>query len=244
MPINTKHGFEINKTVDRYLENRNIELFSISIFDILKKYGYVFINQPSSYELFCQIGNTLGTVIHSDDIKVQKNGDYAAYRSSEIFPHTDTADAHIMGWWCEKQDRNDGTSILIDTHNLFLTFEDNEINVLKNTKLFYPSENHRTKDSFLKFDEVPLVYDRWGQLKLNYAPWLDLVPSTDIEKIIIEKFKINLQKAIEKDAVKIRLKERQLLFIDNGRFLHSRKNIDENSKRCLKRLWIKTGDCK
>lgn len=241
MNSNEEYYLIIQKIVENYIKDRNIHNFSSSIKSIVKQFGYVHINEASSHELFNCLSEKLGRVIHWDNIQICKKGAYAAYRSSEILPHTDTADAHIMGWWCKTQDKIDGASILIDTDKLISSFSNAELDILKKIKLKYKDELHRTKDQFLKFDELPLIYERWGALKLNYAPWVELIAQNNIEEEVIYKFNKELENICKYNSIQIRLEEGHFLFIDNGRFLHSRKQITSDSHRCLKRVWIHTG---
>jgi hypothetical protein len=232
--------FKIEQLVNKYIEDRNLNSFSNSILMMIKDYGYVHVPKSSSYELFYFLSKEIGNIIHSDDIKVHKDGAYAAYRSTEVLPHTDTADAHIMGWWCQAQDDIDGTSLIIDTNKLLSAFTRDEQAILKVIKLRYSSENHRTQDQFLKFDEVPLLYEKWGSPKVNYAPWMELVAENSEQEKVISKFNLEMKRICIENITAIRLEEGDFLFIDNGRFLHSRKEVGIDSKRCLRRVWIKT----
>ncbi len=231
---------ETEEAISKYIYSRDITEFSFQILNLIKKHGYVHINQSAPTELFSFISDLLGKVIHKDQIKIRSEGLFAAYRPEEVFPHTDTSDAHVMGWWCLNQDLVDGSSVLIDSKNVLEKFSSDEIQVLKSLKPRYCSDIDKTKDNFTKFDEVSLVYERWGQLKINYAPWLEFELKIEEHKRIMTKFYNELELVTKKEKIEIRLNPGEMLFIDNGRLLHSRRALPQHSKRCLNRTWIMT----
>ncbi|MFT6632876.1 MAG: hypothetical protein ACJAS4_002844 [Bacteriovoracaceae bacterium] len=226
--------------IETFRKDKNIDFLKQSIFHELKEKGFVHPDAPCSRVLYAEIGKRLGNVIMENDIEIKPNGSFAAFRPQKVIPHTDSADAHIIGWHCIEQDSMSGASKVTDIGILNDYFNKEELAFLKKYKAPLQDKKDRTSKNIQGLSDSPLVIERWGTLKVNYAPWLSFGHTDPSKHEVLKKFQYYIKNRIKYNTTSILLKKGEVMFIDNGQVLHSRDAIHTNSKRCLRRLWIKT----
>jgi hypothetical protein len=226
--------------IETFRNDKDLCKLSKSILVKIKEDGFVIINKNCSILLYNELAKKLGNIIMENDIKVTPSGKFAAFRSAEVLPHTDSVDAHIIGWFCIEQDKRSGESQVTNIGDIKTSFSIEEIDFLKSYKSPLISECHKTSGKIKGLNDSPLIITRWDSLKVNYAPWLKFSHDDKEKNKILIKFKSYMDDRIKNHTQSFLLKQNEIMFIDNGQVLHSRKSIETNSKRCLRRLWIKT----
>ena len=190
----------------------------------LKKQGFSVIKNLNLDE-FYTLNKKLGSIINITNITINKSSN-RKFNSYEPMPlHTDAYDVDIVSWFCQEQDKKDGTIILKSLRNYKKFFSKKELKILKTIKVKYPI--------YKRFytGEHPLL----NKGNFYYSPWLlkDNYSKEQLE--ILNKF----QKYIDKqEEIRILLKTGEILIIDNLSIIHGRDKIEENSNRLLYRTHI------
>jgi len=187
-----------------------------------------------SLENFMSACKGLGQILSIEDISLIPGSRRHVSSPYSIPLHSDGPVADVVAWFCIRQDKDDGESILMDSIPA-LRFLDSEIrHHLASVNMPYFDQSSPGRPSgycpVLRGDEEP----EW---QINYAPWL-LPEMSDSQKAAIAAFEDSLSRLT---ATKIRLERSQSLFVDNWRILHARGPLKSGSQRHLKRAWLRTG---
>lgn len=191
----------------------------------LKKKGFVHLTNQSEEQLQA-ILNSLGKVIMITDVIIKKKSKGLVTTALGIDFHTDYHNAKYIAWYCYKQTDLGGDSLLIDAEKLFLTLAIEQQESLKKVQLFEHKIFSGDKGSypFVEIDE-----------NNNRQFHCSLINDLDKENPAF----IYFQKLIsETQPIKINLKERDILIIDNHRMFHGRTPIEGSKDRHLKRYLL------
>lgn len=193
----------------------------------LKQNGYIHLTNVSELELE-KILNELGEVIHTTDVVIKPESKGMVTTALELDFHTDHHKAKYILWYCHKQTDLGGDSIFIDAEKIFSQLTKTEQEKLKQIQLFEHKIFPGDKDSnpFVEIDEN-------GNRIFYYSFWL--VKDEDKKSPAFLKFQ-NLIKETEPN--KIKLKEKDILIVDNHRIFHGRTAIKGSKDRFLKRYWL------
>lgn len=193
----------------------------------LTENGFVHLTNQSERDLEYFL-NELGEIIHTTDVIVKPESRGMVTTALGLDFHTDHHKAKFILWYCYKQTDLGGDSILIDADKVFSKLSVNEQAELTDIKLFehkiFPGDS----------DQNPLVEtDEKGNRIFYYSFWL--VKDEDKKKPAFLKFQTLIK---ETAPVKISLKEKDILIVDNHRIFHGRTAIEGSKDRFLKRYWI------
>jgi pyridoxine 5'-phosphate synthase PdxJ len=172
--------------------------------------------------------NSLGQVIFITDVIVKPESKGLVTSARGLDFHTDHHKAKYIVWYCYKQTDLGGDSILIDAEKIYQQLSEEYKQQLKTIELFEHKIFPDDKDSY------PLVTtDENGKRKFYYSFWL--VKDEDKQNPAMLEFQRLIKQA---EPVKIRLKERDILVVDNHRIFHGRTPIEGSKDRFLKRFWL------
>jgi hypothetical protein len=170
--------------------------------------------------------NGLGDVLLRTDIcpKANARGDVSTDLPMDF--HTDHPKARWIAWHCIRQSSEGGESLLVDSAPLIAQLTTHERDTLRNTQarthLVFPAD-HPTHSVLIPVEE--------GADRIYFAPWLisdeASQPLCRLGSLIANA-----------ERISIRLKQGDLLVIDNARMLHGRKAIRGDRDRLLRRYWI------
>lgn len=193
----------------------------------LKENGWLHITNISEGQLN-EILNSLGQVIMTTDVVVKPNGKGMVTSAKGLDFHTDHHNAKYILWHCFKQTDIGGDSILIDAEKIFQQLTADQQDQLKTIELFEHKIFPNDKESY------PFVaIDDNGNRKFYYSFWL--VKNEDKQNEALLTF----QKLIrETEPVRLNLKDKDILIVDNHRVFHGRTPIDGSKDRFLKRFWL------
>ena len=168
----------------------------------------------------------LGNIVEKTKVRQRSNvSTYLAGR--EAVPlHTDHPEANFVAWFCEVQDQQDGASVLVDGHSI-INAMGTTAEHLRDVELHVPPQLPRQKMNQAKV---------WNGSRLYYAPWWPVMSSNCNGQYAFNMFKSLL--AVGIGHRRMRLKSGEALIVDNGRWLHGRDKLPENSNRFLQRYWI------
>ena len=191
----------------------------------LRQKGFVHLSNQTEKQLQ-EILSSLGELIMETDVVVKKESKGLVTTDLAVDFHTDYYNAKYILWYCHKQTDNGGDSLLIDAENLYsqLSFEEQEN--LKKVQLFehkiFPDDH----------SSHPFVLIDGNNNKHFHCSLMDDLDKNNPSFIA---FQILVKKTI---PVRINLKEKDILIIDNHRMFHGRTAIVGSKDRFLKRYWL------
>ncbi|MEO5641749.1 MAG: TauD/TfdA family dioxygenase [Bacteroidia bacterium] len=193
----------------------------------LKDNGWLHLSNKTEEQLN-DILNSLGQVIMTTDVVVKPDGKGMVTSAKGLDFHTDHHNAKYILWYCIKQTDSGGDSILMDAEKIFQQLSADRQDQLKTIELFEHKVFPDDKESY------PFVaIDNNGNRKFYYSFWLVKNEDKQNEALLI------FQKLIrETEPVRLNLKDKDILIVDNHRVFHGRTPIDGSKDRFLKRFWL------
>jgi len=211
--------------------------------EALHRVGFCLLDTVLSAEEFHPFCRSFGAVI--DDTTVAVRDSLASrprrYLSSPgpVPLHSDHPDARYVAWWCERQDHDNGASLLYDSCWLEADLKAEQIEALRALRLPCP-DRYGVQPTHT---ELVLV-NSCGRERFYFAPWhasalLRKSDTTGEERsALVHLIRVLERRQRERKLHAIRLEAGQVLIVDNHRILHGRNEISENSPRKLRRVWI------
>jgi len=191
----------------------------------LTEKGFVHLTNQSEEQLQ-EILNSLGAVIMITDVIIKKESKGLVTTALEIDFHTDHHNAKFIAWYCYKQTDLGGDSLLIDAAIIFLNLPIKDQESLKTVELF---EHKIFPDDKSSYPFVEMDKSNNRQFHCSLISDLDKGNSAFI----------NFQKLVaETQPIRINVKEKDILIIDNHRMFHGRTAIEGSKDRHLKRYWL------
>jgi hypothetical protein len=207
--------------------------------------GWVHIARPLALAEFEAVGQRLGSIDMRSDVVVDPVREQelraarrtnanrpAVYQAAAMDFHTDRPSAHVLAWYCVRQDEQGGANLLVDTGDLPDCFTEEELEALGTIRVACPPA-HPAQEEEVRYE--PLVSRRAGSWKVYYMPWYVQTPGDEDGAHRLARF---VQYLKEHEVIQVRLKEEESLFIDNRRILHGRGPLPADSRRHLIRLYI------
>jgi len=223
------------------------EELSAAIRSALAADGYLHLRWPMSMENYEAIAGRLGTIVLKSDVKVDRaraenqeqvrqiKGRGGIYSPGALHFHTDPI-ADLVSWYCVEQDDGGGPMLMLDLGDLEESFSEEELAVLSKVKLWRPSRKSESEQETLT--PVPLLSRINGKYAISYAEWL-LRESDDPEICkVLERFAAYLKNKEETQLIRLDIKPRDTVFLDNHRMLHGRGELPQTSKRHLVRFYL------
>ena len=208
----------------------------------IESLGYAHVKPPLSEEGFETTAESLGSIALRTDLTITPNRSSIVYKPDEIGFHQDNPTINMIGWYCVQQDELDGSGRLLDAGDVAGHFSLEERKVLGTISVRCPDSDpkrHNPDMGVVAYFLWPLLIEKATRSHVYYAPWLLLDSYDEEQSRALKKFAEYLRAKEENQAIRIRLRKGESLFIDNNRMLHGRGPIQPDSKRFLKRVWIK-----
>jgi hypothetical protein len=215
---------------------------SVETLAAIESLGYAHMKEPHSLETFERLAQQLGSVVMRTDLAITPDRSSIVYKSDAIAFHQDNPTMNILGWYCVQQDDVDGSALLLDTGDVTGHFSPEELEVMRGISVRYPHPDpqyHNPDQGRIAHLLWPLLTGKAKRPEVYYVPWLLLDSYDETQNRVLEKFARYLRAKEENRVIRIRLREGESLFIDNNRMLHGRGAIQPDSRRFLKRVWIK-----
>lgn len=189
--------------------------------------GYCVIRKAGP-EVLVDILESLGRVIHVEDVVVTADSQALLKSAGGLSPHTDHHRARRIVWYCLAQASNGGETVLIDGRKVFLGLDVDDRSTLGRVLL--------SEHSVFTGDQRthPMVVIDGGVPRIYYSLWLagDL---PDVERAAFDAFSRAVERA---EPIALRLEPGDVLAIDNTRMLHGRRAIGGDGDRHLRRYWL------
>ena len=216
----------------------------------LKRAGFARINQPVSFETFESIATEIGTIELVSEIRIDDNQAQqlhqtrkvkarpSPYKADSLGFHSDNPRMDVLAWYCFEQDENTGATLLIDTSDLPSYLAEDDLAALCETNLWYSVRSLESDEEQLF--QIPLVIRKSTGCYVYYQPWLFLDAYDAEQTRVLQKFSDYLAYKQRTQTISVKLEKQECLFIDNRRILHGRDAIAGNSRRHLRRFFIRT----
>ncbi len=187
------------------------------------------------YEAFGCLAEGLGDVVGAERIALRPGAHAYVAQPGPVPLHTDQPEVSVIGWWCEAQDDEDGASRLLDTWPVVDSLPEGDRARLRRVELVTP----------------PLAGGpptmRWPVLRpaprgehVFCSPWLRAASDDPEDQVALDAFRSRVSAHARSAVWSVRLRVGDALFVDNRRVLHGRNAIGATSRRCLRRLWVRT----
>jgi len=207
---------------------------SDDVFSVLRRDGYAIAPGIGSLPAYNHIASSLGRVIVRTTVELDpKRRTYVCSTDAVPF-HTDHPAAKFIGWFCERQDEQDGTSLLVDMRHVMEVIGTSKAKALSDVHLPCPRLLEMTTAAH---DTTPVLEFEDDEPAFYYARWLRPTRATEAG---VEAWN-SVFDLLESPAIRpieIRLDPGDALFIDNRRMLHGRRRLPIGSARRLHRVWI------
>jgi len=200
------------------------ETVAANLKDELNNKGFCHIQSKNETELE-EIITLLGNVINETDVIANTESKSLVTSDKYLDFHTDNHLAKYIVWHCKKQAEEGGYSMLCDAEKVYSILTDDEKLALSKIHVYEHKMFPENRNS------NPIVREVEGELRFYYSFWLAREKYRDLP--VFKKWRDLIQNA---DHVKIRLKQNDILIIDNHRILHGRSAII--GERNLKRYWL------
>lgn len=207
---------------------------------LLDEQGYVHVGRAIHLDLFERICERLGEVILRTDVQLDFNRVSAALRPEPLGFHNDSPLADIIGWYCVHQDAGDGATLFLDCGDLVDHLAPADLAALAKLPVRYPEVGKHDPDhGRFAYLEEPLLRAAAKGWRIYYAPWLVGEPGGDEERSALGGLGRYLAHKEAAGPVSVRLESGECCFVDNHRMLHGRKELPRDSRRLLKRRWLR-----
>ena len=190
----------------------------------LNELGYSHIPNQNDDSLQL-ILSELGNVINETDIIANSESKSLVTSDKFLDFHTDNHLAKYIIWFCHKQADQGGFSMLCDAEKVYAKLNETEKEQISKIHVYehklYP-ENRNSN---------PIVREIEGKRKFYYSFWLAREKYRELP--IFQRWRDLIQQS---EHIELRLKEKDILVIDNHRIFHGRTEI--KGERFLKRYWL------
>ncbi len=177
-------------------------------------------------EAACEVLSGIGEIVEQTQVRQIKGATTYLCGHETVPLHTDHPEALVVAWWCESQAARDGASVLADGHAV-ISLMGEQAQALQEVEQHVPPQLPR---------QVLRTAPVWSGTQIYYAPWYPILRATDAGRRALETFRAFLAMGV--GHKRIRLQPRDLLVVDNTRWLHGRDKLEKQNDRVLRRFWL------
>lgn len=196
--------------------------------DALDRDGFVVLRDIGSPTEFERALAELGEVVLRTPVELRPNVGTYLCRSAAVPLHTDHPDVDVVAWWCERQDEQDGASILVDALAVIAGLDERTRTALGGVPVPCPT--------LARVAGGPCAAERTvvsASGGVYFAAWLS--PTRSGMAAVWRELAQRVEDAPRRE---VRLGPGEALFVDNRRMLHGRRALAEGSTRRLCRAWL------
>lgn len=175
----------------------------------------------------------LGEIVGDERIALRPGAHAYVAKPGPVPLHTDQPEVETIGWFCARQDDQDGASLLLDTRPVVGGLSEDLRRRLLDVHLVTPPLAGGPPTM-----TWPVLRETPEGAAVFCSPWLRSASPNPDHTEVLEIFRHQLSDAIGRERISIRLEPGDALFVNNRRVLHGRGAIDPASRRCLRRLWV------
>jgi hypothetical protein len=199
----------------------------------LRERGFSHIPAPLAQEEYTSLAASLGKIVGSELIALRPGAHAYVAKHGKVPLHTDQPQVDVISWRCERQDEQDGRSLLLDTRPIVASLSEKQRELLRSVELWCPLLSGGPP--VLRF---PVLTPTPEGEAVFCSPWLRAASDGQTHQEALDAFRQLISEAAKNSTTEVRLSPGEALFVDNRRVLHGRKAIGEQSQRRLHRLWV------
>ena len=196
----------------------------MELLDEISAKGYA-IADVGSVEAYRELSRKFGDLWFEAEITLKEGRQYGAHNPRALDFHTDAPTANLVGWYAKVPG---APTLLKDLSEI--SIDEATVTSLRHVKCACPATDRKN------FSHHPVFDSEGNKARFYYAPWF-----VQREKALPEHQAalVKFEKALLPITIQsVTLKPGQALYVDNGRMLHGRNAIPEDSKRLLIRHWV------
>ncbi len=200
--------------------------------NLLDKKGHHVLSMKMTCPEFYTLGKKLGKIVLKKDVRVKSEPSEALETNESLPYHMDYINIDYIGWLGMVKNEFYEPTWLIDSRPIADKLSKKDQLVL--SKVICEKEDF-TKPMYelstKTFYYCPLIINPDSILPEH---------ETDFFRVM-DKISELMLKEHRKNRIEVNLGKNEALFINNRFMLHARGNLHEDSKRHLKRIWVRTG---
>ncbi|HEX6374860.1 MAG TPA: TauD/TfdA family dioxygenase [Allosphingosinicella sp.] len=186
-----------------------------------------------SLERYVTTCENLGSILAIHDVWQPPSSDLLVGSPESVPFHCDGPVPDVVAWFCVRQDEEAGESLLADTLPILRGLEPEQRAHLRSVTIPYFDDAHPGGPAgtcaLLRGDDE-------ADWRINYTPW-HLPEMDEGQKAAVAAFDQALSTV---PPTSCRLAAGEAIFVDNWRILHARGPLRADSRRHLKRVWLRT----
>jgi hypothetical protein len=202
--------------------------------DQLETRGFVVIRAGTPERMTSAL-SSLGSVIQRERVALRPGAHAYLAKPGAVPLHTDHPDATWIAWFCEAQDERDGANVLLDAQPVIASLPETRRDSLRQTFLACPPVAGGPPT--LAYRVLDKAASASGE-RLFCSPWLRARGADLVQQSALDTLRDRLKEAAKTHLIRVRLEPGEALIINNGRVLHGRDAIADDSRRVLLRAWI------
>ena len=188
--------------------------------------------------------SSLGRVISKIEVSPISESRSLVKSIHQMPPHTDHYLAKYIVWHCIRQDPLNGSSVMVDGIQLYKSLPKETQEVLDRIRLKLSPKHMRISRLLLSEDSDPgpklqefhpMISKSDTDTRIFYQHWMVEGILDQQEKTAFQEYIAEVRNAKE---TRILLSPGECLVVDNGRMLHGRDSLSEDSNRLLIRYWV------
>ena len=178
----------------------------------------------------------LGHIIMETAVSIDRKSRPLVTSAEGLSPHTDHHLAHYILWHCIVQDSRGVHSIIVDGLNVFRSMNPETQEMLRHINLMEHSVFKNDLEHHSLISETSIGDRIYYPILFNPTEfWLAGERLTKEQKQAFNAFNAAVRGT---KSIRLKLEPGECLVVDNGRILHGRTPLSNNSDRLLKRYWI------
>lgn len=215
-----EHEADIAREIQRALREHSYCIIELDEFDYLSALNPYLI------------GDFLSGLLRKNQLKI--NHDQSGCQSIPL--HTDAAYAeeypHVVGFFCRSAPRFGGDTVIVKLNRLYMALCEkfrSDINLL------FAADAIIIKTDDMQLTSAILFAEKNGEIGIRYSTQINNI-SCDERTFEMFDF-INQYIHTKENQIRIKLKQNQVLLIDNHKILHGRTAFSKSEQRDLYEFW-------
>ncbi len=208
-------------------------LLAQEVIETVSREGYFRGPSKTTIDEFRSIAAAFGDVFYEADVRMGGERPRNYQLPSQIDFHTDHVSAEVAAWYCLERESDGGAMQFIDLAPIAEDLSRDELADLARVRV---PDNAVWSEG----GDIALCTVEGDQVSFHYVPWLDLKVPDDAARRALDRFEAGVRRAKAADIIEMDLTPGELVFVDNRRIMHGRAAIPADSRRHLKRLWIRS----
>lgn len=210
-----------------------VTLSAREVRDAVVRDGYFRGPSAVTPEEFRAVAESFGEVFYEAEVRMGAERPRNYQLPAAIDFHTDHVSAEFAAWHCLERESDGGAMQFLDLAPVAAALSDDDLEALSRVRV--PDNAVWSQGG-----DIALCRREDRGWSFHYVPWLDLTVPDDDARAALTRFRQGIAAAKSAALIELDLMPGEVVFIDNHRVMHGRAAIPPDSRRHLKRLWIRS----